>query len=107
MQAAARKWMSEKDETLKAKLQAEYNATTAVEHLDVLEGHLKNYGKGKFFTPSGVTFADFAVAVFNFNRIKRNPNALDKHALLKEHLDRVNNLPGIKEWISKRPDTEN
>ncbi|OQV22680.1 hypothetical protein BV898_03506 [Hypsibius exemplaris] len=60
MTQAIRKWHMEKDEAVKATLQEEYFRTTAPEHLDVLQSHLK----GHFFASSGVTFADFAIAFF-------------------------------------------
>jgi len=103
MQAAIRKFAMEKDEAVQAKLREEYFSQTAPEQLDVLQNQLK----GDFFAASGVTYGDFAIATFLYGLLKRNSAALDKHPKLKAHLERVNNLPGIKEWIARRPVTEN
>ncbi|OQV22677.1 putative Glutathione S-transferase 1 [Hypsibius exemplaris] len=99
-------WM-EPDAEKKEKLRDEYFKTGLVEHLDVLESHLNSYGKGKFFVPSGVTWADFVVATFAFTLQKHFPATLEQREALKAHMERVNNLPGIKEWIAKRPQTQN
>jgi len=77
-----------------------------VDHLAVLENHLTSYGGGKFFAPSGVTYADFFIATVLAIIAEKIPGSLDKHAVLKEYAERVHNLPGIKEWVATRPKTE-
>ena len=101
------KWWFEKDEALKEKLKQEFFTTTLPAQLNVLESHLKASGKGEYFVPSGLTFADIHAAQFLYNVSKKAPTALDGHPLLKALVDRVHNLPGIKEWVAKRPNTEN
>ena len=96
----------EKDEKVKEKLKQELVATTLPAQLDVLENHLKANGKGESFVPSGVTFADFSIAILTQSLEKGSLVKLDKYPLLKALVDRVHSLPGIKEWVAKRPQTE-
>lgn len=98
--------MQEKDEAKKAELHKEYFTKTLPEYLAVLEGHLKKNGGGHgFFVGSNPTWADFEVATFLFTANSLNPGILDKFPLLKEHVDRVHGLKGIKEHVAKRPDS--
>ncbi|OQV16921.1 putative Hematopoietic prostaglandin D synthase [Hypsibius exemplaris] len=98
------KWFTEKDEAVKAKLLEEFRTVSLPSQLDVLQQHL---GKADYFVPSGPTFADFSVASMLFTIVKYFPGTLDKHPQLKEHMDRVHALPGIKEWVAKRPESQN
>ncbi|OQV22674.1 putative Glutathione S-transferase 4 [Hypsibius exemplaris] len=104
--AARLKWWFEKDPETKKKLQEEYFKTNLVAQAEILQALLKE-GGGQFFVPSGVTFADFVVANEFFSLKKHYPTALEPFPELKAHLERVHNLPGIKEWVAQRPDTDN
>ena len=99
------KWWFEADQAKKTQLRDEYAKTNLPDHLAVLESHLKQAG-GEFFASSGVTYADFAVAILLALLEERIPGTLEKHAALKQLVERVHNLPGIKEWVAKRPKNE-
>ncbi|OQV21836.1 putative Glutathione S-transferase 1 [Hypsibius exemplaris] len=96
----------EQDPVKKETIREEYFKTGIVEHLDVLESHLNEYGKGKLYAPSGVTVADFIVAGLVYSLQVQFPTSVENRQSLKDHLERVNNLPGVKEWVAKRPQTE-
>ncbi|OQV22675.1 putative Glutathione S-transferase 1 [Hypsibius exemplaris] len=101
--AANMKYWVEKDPVKKAQIQEEYLANELEDHLEVLQAHLTSYGKGKYFAPSGVTFADFWIANLLYSIEERLPTALDQHPVLKEYVQRIHNLPGIREWVATRP----
>ena len=57
-----------------------------------------------------MTYADilfyFSVQHCFYFEVKEGvPPALDDFPLLKDLYDRIDNNPGIKEWVKKRPDT--
>lgn len=96
----------EPDETLKKQLQEKYFKETIHEFLGVFQEHLtKNGGGNEFFVGNGPTWFDFAFAYGMEMMQSQEPKRLDKYPLLRAHVDRVNNLKGIKEWIAKRPQT--
>ncbi|OWA50112.1 putative Glutathione S-transferase 1 [Hypsibius exemplaris] len=101
--AATVKWWFEPDP---AKQKAMNFDKTLDEFLEVLESHLTGYGGGQFFAPSGVTFADFFIATILTIIDERIPGTLARHSAIKEHVNRVHNLPGIKEWVAVRPKSE-
>ena len=96
-------WMHEKDPAKQKELRDKYVNEKMTDHLDVLDYHLKNDGDGKLFCKSGVTFADFAVAIILDTLEQYIPGSLDKYPALVEHGKTVHSLPGIKEWVAKRP----
>jgi len=77
---------------------------------DTLPTYLDLYEKFLAKNPSGwlvgdkVTFADLAVGEF-FDRLQvcYDPDVLKGHPKLAAHVKRVVELPGIKEYIAKRP----
>lgn len=100
-------FMREKDEARKINLREEYFSTTLPGFFEVFEEHLKkNRGGHEFFVGNGPTFADLSIAAFVYTCNGFHPGVLDKFPLLKDHMDRVHNLNGIKEWVAKRPQTQ-
>jgi len=73
-----------------------------------LERHLQaNHNGEGYFVGSKPTWADFVVVVFLDRLVAWNTTVLDNFKLLKAHSQRVHELKGIKEWLLKRPVTEN
>ena len=97
------KYWTEQNPEKKAQIREEYAKTALLEHLQVLESHLNGCGGGNFFAPSGVSVADFWIANLLESVRERLPGALDKHPQLTQFIDRVYDLPGIKEWIATHP----
>jgi glutathione S-transferase len=57
---------------------------------------------------SGFSYVDFAIASFvELFSGKLGGTILDKYPALKAHQLKVFAAPGIKEWVAKRPVTEN
>ncbi|XP_055334384.1 glutathione S-transferase 1-like [Paramacrobiotus metropolitanus] len=97
-------WFFEQDETRKKAMKEKYFNETLPGFLKTYEQHLKSNG-GQFFVGSGPTWADFVIAHGMGQLQVVEPNALNGYELLKAHEQRINNLQGVKEWISKRPKT--
>ncbi|OQV15657.1 putative Glutathione S-transferase 1 [Hypsibius exemplaris] len=107
IQAAMAIWWREEDKEKQTKLRDKFFRDDLHQYLVILERHLKDTeGSGQFFGAGGPTYADFSIACFFFTILKFYPAILDNFELLKMHVDRVHNLPGIREWVEKRPKTE-
>jgi glutathione S-transferase len=71
------------------------------------EAILNQNGNG-VLVGSGITYADIFVAHYFslFTPGFEIKDLLQKHSALSAHQDKVFNLPGIKEWVTKRPVTQ-
>ncbi|KAI6174100.1 hypothetical protein M3Y98_01153300 [Aphelenchoides besseyi] len=86
-----------KDELFK-----EYFLPTVEYCLPIMSQLLKSSGSG-YFLPSGLTYVDFTFAEF-FNTLAGvDSSQFDKYPELLEHMRRVHSLPGIREYVEKRP----
>jgi len=97
---------TEKDEAKKAELTAKLIQDTVPKYFgkwnEILE---KNSG---FLVGKKFSYADFAIATgIEFFNSKFGPAVLDQYPALKAHLASVFAAPGIREWVAKRPVTEN
>jgi len=97
-----------KDEAEKAALRKTYATEQCVPFLQGLERLLRENNNGEgFFVGSKPTWADFVVVIFLDNVSSHYSTVLDNYPLLKAHSQRVHELKGIKEWIARRPVTQN
>jgi glutathione S-transferase len=65
----------------------------------------KNNG---FLVGKKFSYADFAIATaIEFVDTKMGVGVVDKYPALRAHSLKVFSAPGIKEWVVKRPATEN
>jgi len=96
----------EKDETKKEELSKEFNGTTLPARLENFNALLKS----PFFVGDKLTYADIMFFDF-FNNFPGKgklevPEQLSKFPKLVEHYKQVCDVPGIKAWLEKRPETE-
>merc|ERR1711988_419379 len=88
-----------KDETW-AKEKAEYFNTTLPAKLPAL---VKSLGAQKYFCGGDVTYADFALyVIFDLVRLVE-PGVVSEHNNITSWMSRVEQLPGVKEYLSSRP----
>jgi len=99
---------SAKDEAAKTANKTAYIAEGVQPFLKGLERHLlaNNTGEG-FFVGSKPTLADLYIVVFLDRLVAMDHTVLDNYKPLKALAQRVHELKGIKEWLLKRPVTEN
>ncbi|KAI6240463.1 hypothetical protein M3Y99_00454500 [Aphelenchoides fujianensis] len=70
----------------------------------LLERRLAESANG-FLHPAGVSWADLFGAALFFGVLQRLPLEFAPLAALRAHCDRVHALPGVREWVARRPDT--
>ncbi|XP_020630104.1 glutathione S-transferase 1-like isoform X2 [Orbicella faveolata] len=96
----------EKDEAKKEELNKEFYDTTLPARLEKFDGLLK----GPFFMGEKLTYADIIFFDFFNNFLGKGkpevPEELIKFSKLEEHYKKVREVPGIKAWLDKRPETE-
>ncbi|KAI6184852.1 GST protein [Aphelenchoides bicaudatus] len=85
-------------------LEASCLVPTLPNYMPLYEQILKESGSG-FFVASGVTWVDFYVSEFFLNLQNYAPNVIGEYKFVAEYLERVHNLPQIKEYIKNRPKT--
>ena len=66
---------------------------------------IKNSGSG-FLFKSGLTYADFALAEMVYSLLQFEKDEVSKYKEVIEHQKKVYALPKIKEYVSKRKQTE-
>ncbi|KAI6176327.1 Glutathione S-transferase [Aphelenchoides bicaudatus] len=76
--------------------------TKVEERLPTYKKLLDQSGSG-FFVKSGVTWVDFFIAESFVTLNNMVPNFFSKHSWVKDYVNRVHNLPQIKDYIAKRP----
>jgi glutathione S-transferase len=80
-------------------MRKEYLPMVAGKHFPKLEKMLAQSGSG-FILPSGISYADFRIVSF-IDMIKP-VEVQAKYPKLMEYVDRVNGLPQLREYMSKR-----
>uniref|UniRef100_A0A914E4Y4 glutathione transferase n=1 Tax=Acrobeloides nanus TaxID=290746 RepID=A0A914E4Y4_9BILA len=85
----------------KDKLYNEVYLPAAEKHFPVLEKLLKESGSG-FFGKSGLSWVDFYIAEAVTTHKGLVPEFLKKHPDILAHVDRVHNLPQLKDYIKTR-----
>lgn len=95
----------EKNEEVKKELGEKMKTETAPAFLKTMTAILTKNG-GHYMVGKGVTWADIALAWILETMAQRDKEFSTKCPPLAEFLNRVNNLPGIKAWIEKRPKTD-
>jgi len=95
----------EKDEAKKEELTNTLKNETTPKYLSKFDAILKSNGTG-FFVGKNVTHADLYIATFLEIFSEGQPGLLDSYENVKAHQQKIFNLDGIKEWVSKRPKTE-
>jgi len=103
--AVRRQFIMEPDEAKKEEIKKKFVAESIPAFFPYLQKHLKANG-GKYFVGSSVSVADFAIAQVNYDLRTKIPHILDNYEDLKEHTDRIHNIPAIKTWVENRPVTE-
>ncbi|XP_046852796.1 glutathione S-transferase 1-like [Xenia sp. Carnegie-2017] len=102
----AKKFFVEKDEEKKEKLIKEFYEEILPNSLKPLEKMLKSSNE-KNFAANKLTYADinfFAGLDLLFQETKEDiPPILDNYPCLKELYQNIRYLPGVDEWIKKRP----
>ncbi|TOF87070.1 hypothetical protein CGJ15_25040, partial [Vibrio parahaemolyticus] len=93
----------EKSEEEIKKPKAEYFTT----HLEPFMTRLnKRLGEKKWFVSDKITWGDLAIGMF-FGEMKGlYSEKLEKFPALLAHINKVENLPKIKNWIASRPETK-
>ncbi|KAG7170368.1 Hematopoietic prostaglandin D synthase-like 1 [Homarus americanus] len=72
----------------------------------VMERLNKHLGEKEWYTSGKITWADLSIAsYFGEETNGFSSKLLDKYPALKAHIQKVRNLPKIKEWLAKRPVT--
>jgi len=66
----------------------------------------KRFGEKEWFIGDKISWADLAIAMAMGLLKKRKPEIFGNFSALSAHIEKVINLPKIKEWIAKRPVTE-
>ncbi|OWF38467.1 Glutathione S-transferase [Mizuhopecten yessoensis] len=102
------KMFFEKDDDTKAQLLTKLLTETVPLYLTIFE---KILDKNDWMVGSKMTIADLAVYnTFEFiaevAKKENGTDIFDKKSTLKEHFNRVRSIPGIKEWLEKRPQTD-
>ncbi|MCE2196778.1 hypothetical protein GQ599_09550, partial [Streptococcus thermophilus] len=96
--------MSEKSEEEKKKLLREeffpdkvYPITTRLE---------KRFEEKQWFVADKITWADLAIGMVIGAMLRVDSESFDKFPALVAHVNKVQDLPKIKEWLEKRPKTK-
>uniref|UniRef100_A0AC34FAU5 Glutathione S-transferase n=1 Tax=Panagrolaimus sp. ES5 TaxID=591445 RepID=A0AC34FAU5_9BILA len=71
------------------------------EYLPIFSTFLKE-SKSGFLAPSGLTWADFVFSELIITLVGLESNVLDKHPEIKEYIEKIKNLPELKEYYSTR-----
>uniref|UniRef100_A0A914QYA1 GST C-terminal domain-containing protein n=1 Tax=Panagrolaimus davidi TaxID=227884 RepID=A0A914QYA1_9BILA len=71
-------------------------------YFPIFSNYLKE-SKSGFMVSSGLTWVDFVITEFFTTLIQFHPNTFDKYPDLKEYLNRVHQVPELKDYYSKRP----
>lgn len=58
--------------------------------------------KSGFLAPSGLTWADFVFSELIITLVGLESNVLDKNPEIKEYIEKIKNLPELKEYYSTR-----
>jgi len=95
------KYFYEKDVAKRAEIMKSLTETSNPRYLKAFEGILVANG-GKYFVGKSLTWVDILVA-HTLQSIKLD---LGNYPALQNHMHAFHELPKIKEWIQKRPDTE-
>ena len=76
---------------------------------ETLPNAMKNFAKlldsngGKYFVGNCLTWGDIRFASYFEGKFE---DEMGKHKCLKDHINNVMNLPNIKAWVAKRPQTQ-
>uniref|UniRef100_A0AC35FQH6 GST C-terminal domain-containing protein n=1 Tax=Panagrolaimus sp. PS1159 TaxID=55785 RepID=A0AC35FQH6_9BILA len=70
-------------------------------YLPLYQKYLKESGSG-FLVKSGLTFADFIVSEFLITLRQNSPEVLEKYPEILQYLDRIKNIPQLKEYYATR-----
>ncbi|KAL9962491.1 hypothetical protein ACROYT_G031596 [Oculina patagonica] len=96
----------EKDEAKKEELQKEFHGTTLPAKLEKFDALVK----GPFFLGDKLTFADIIFFDLNNGFLGKGkpevPEHLSKHPKLAKLYEHVRDVPGIKAWLEKRPESQ-
>lgn len=69
-----------------------------------LEQFLKQNG-GSYFVGNDYTWADFGIACGSYEIQAYGQSTMDAYPTLASHMNKIHALPGIKQWVEKRPET--
>uniref|UniRef100_A0AC34FF63 Glutathione S-transferase n=1 Tax=Panagrolaimus sp. ES5 TaxID=591445 RepID=A0AC34FF63_9BILA len=89
-----------------ADLKKEHLDDSLARFLPMYSNFLKE-AKSGFMAPSGLSWADFVITEFLITLLNVEPKVLDGHDDIKQYLERVKNVPQLKEYYASRPESKN
>jgi len=95
----------EKDKDKRKKLLSEFQETSLKPFLTRYERFLTDNGSG-YFVGKQLTWADLTIYTFIEAHTSNHTALLDSHTKLQKFMQKVSDLPKIKTWLNKRPQTE-
>jgi glutathione S-transferase len=95
----------EKDKDKRKKLLSEFQETSLKPFLTRYENFLTDNGSG-YFVGKQLTWADLTIYTFIEAHTSNHTELLDSHKKLQKFMQKVSDLPKIKTWLKKRPQTE-
>ena len=96
--------MFEKDAAKKEEMLKKIFSEQVIPHVQIIEKDLAKNSSG-YLVGSKITWADLAYFTFFAPIVEKNPDIVKDAPHLKKLLDRIENIPQIKNWISVRPQT--
>jgi glutathione S-transferase len=103
--AEVTKAFREEDETKKAEIKKNLKEVVLPRLLKKLDDILKQNGTG-VLVGKDITYADIYVSFMTEFLAKFVEFDVDEYSNVVSLHKKINNSPGIKEWIAKRPDTQ-
>uniref|UniRef100_A0A914QTI7 glutathione transferase n=1 Tax=Panagrolaimus davidi TaxID=227884 RepID=A0A914QTI7_9BILA len=87
-------------------LKKEYLDDNLARFLPMYSNFLKE-SKSRFMAPSGLTWVDFVITEYLTTLLHFDSKNLDNHKDLKDYIERVHNVPQLKDYYSSRPYSKN
>lgn len=74
-------------------------------YLERLDAQVKD--NGGYFVGGALSWADLTfVAILDYLNFMNNSDLIEKYENLKQLKEKVLNLPAIKSWVAKRPESD-
>uniref|UniRef100_A0A914PHA2 glutathione transferase n=1 Tax=Panagrolaimus davidi TaxID=227884 RepID=A0A914PHA2_9BILA len=87
-------------------LKKEYLDDNLARFLPMYSNFLKE-SKSGFMAPSGLTWVDFVITEYLTTLLHFDSKILDNHKDLKDYIERVHNVPQLKDYYANRPYSKN
>ncbi|KAJ8022783.1 putative glutathione S-transferase 5 [Holothuria leucospilota] len=102
---AMRKYFHEKDESRKEETLKDLLENEAKKHFGFLVNLLDANGGNGFYVGNRVSLADVDSAIYLTDMVARVPGLKVTEPELLAHVEKIQSIPAIAEWLKKRPDT--